>query len=550
MPTTLAKNPPPTVTTENLAVAALERHAADRTRVALVWEGPQGERETVTFHDLNRRANRIANVLTGFGVGRGDRVFTLLERTPTHYAVLPGVVKTGAALGVLFSDFGAEAIRQRLGDAEARAVVTDAFNLPKLTAILHELPRLEHVLVVGGLPSALRASRRPRFHDFTEAFEQASPEFFAPEISPNDTCFIIYTSGTTGLPKGVVHRHALGERLVSTAHDVLKLDSGDLFWCTADPGWVTGLCYGTFAPWLLGLPFFAHGCDFDAARWTGLLERHQITCLYTTPTLLRQWRKAGPDVFAGRSLALNRLYSVGEPLNAEILRWAEAAFGVPVFDTYWQTETGTHLIANRPGLKVKPGSMGCPVPGVEAAVADESGREVIPGTVGSIVIRPSLISLFKGYWNFPETTQACFRNGWYVTGDRGWRDEDGYFHFVAREDDVITCAAQRIGPFEVESALLRHPAVIEAAVIGVDDPLTTQHVKAFVHVRTEYASDGELAAELAGTVREQLSPLACPREIEFCDDLPKTRTGKIQRGQLRSVGALDQTRVFLVPAES
>lgn len=533
--------------TENLAIAALERHARDRRRVALVWEGADGACEVVTFHELNRRANRIANVLAGFGVGRGDRVFTLLERTPVHYAVLPAVLKTGAALGVLFSDFGAEAIRQRLGDAEAKALVTDTFNLPKLTSVLNELPKLEHVVVVGGLPSALRASRRPRFHDFTTLVEAAAPEFVGPEVGRNDTCFIIYTSGTTGLPKGVVHRHALMDRLVSTAGDVLCLNETDMYWCTADPGWVTGLCYGTFAPWLLGLPFFSYNGEFDAVRWVELLDRHQITCLYTTPTLLRQWRKAGVDGIRNRSLALNRLYSVGEPLNTEILRWAEDKFGVPVFDTYWQTETGTHLIANRPGLRTKAGSMGCPVPGVEAAIADDTGHEVGPNTVGSIVVRPSLVSLFKGYWNFPETTQASFRNGWYVTGDRGWRDEEGYFHFVAREDDVITCAAQRIGPFEVESALLRHPAVVEAAVIGVDDPLTTQHVKAFVHVRGEFTPDALLAGELAETVREQLSPLACPREIEFCEDLPKTRTGKIQRGQLRKTVTLDRSRVFSLP---
>jgi acetyl-CoA synthetase len=530
----------------NLAALAVEYHALDRSRVALIWENATGMRQTLTFHEINRQASRIAHTLSEFGVKRGDCVFTLLGRTPVLYATLPGVLKTGAALAVLFTDFGPEAIRQRLSDAHARIIVADAAHCRKLLPILPHLASVTDVFVSGGVPSDFQPPTSVTVHDFDALTRTAAAHFVSAPVASNDTCFVIYTSGTTGLPKGVVHCHGIGERLEATARDVLCLTREDLFWCTADPGWVTGLCYAIFAPWLLGLPCFAYDGDLAADRWATLMESHQITCLYTTPTLLRQLRKTDARTLRRNELALQRIYSVGEPLNAEVVEWARETFGVPVYDTYWQTETGAHVIANRPGLPVKPGRMGRPVDGVEAAIVDDFGREIGSGEIGSIAIRPTLNSLFKGYWNFPEATQKCFRNGWYMTRDRGLRDADGYFQFVAREDDVITCAAQRIGPFEVESALLQHPAVLESAVVGVPDELTTERIKAFVVPLSEFAPSHRLAEDIAACVRRELSPLACPREIEFCDELPKTRSGKIQRARLRQVRQLDADRVFTV----
>lgn len=524
----------------NLAVAALERHAADRSRVALVWTGLNRERETWTFFELDRYANRIANTLSSLGVAHGDRVFTLLGRTPALYATLAGGLKLGAAVGVLFTDFGPEAIRQRLEDAGARVVVTDAANMRKLITVCPQLPNLAHILVVNSnaltdIDASISANGVQQ-HDFDLTIARHAPRFDSVAVAPDDTCFFVYTSGTTGLPKGVVHRHALGERLAATAREVLALDAADLYWCTADPGWITGLCYGVFAPWLLGLPTFAYEGEFDVGVWLDLIEANQITCLYTTPTLLRLFRRAGEESVRGRDFALRRIYSVGEPLNPEVIAWVEAAFGAPVYDNYWQTETGSHIIANRPSVAVRRGSMGTAVTGARVAIIDERGAEVANGIVGDIALRPSLPSLFKGYWNFPEATRACFRAGWYITRDRGRKDEDGYFWFVARDDDVITCQAQRVGPFEVESALLTHAGVAEAAVIGVPNMLTTERVKAFVVLQGDCQPSRETAEALAAHVQAQLSPLACPREIEFVAELPKTRSGKIQRARLRQQG--------------
>lgn len=525
----------------NLAVASLTKFAADRSKTALVWESVSGENKTFSFFDIDRFSNRIANVLSDKNIVFGDRVFTLMNRSPELYASIPAVLKTGASVGVLFADFGAEAIRQRLEDAGAKLVITDTANVGKIEQIFDKLPLLEIVLVIGDWKT------KDSFFSFDELVQKASPEYEAALVEPDDNCFLIYTSGTTGLPKGVVHRHAIAGRLLDTAQSVLDLKKDDFYWCSADAGWVTGLCYGIFAPWLLGFPILVYEGEFDARRWIEILEKHQVTCLYTTPTLLRLLRNELGEMPQNREFSLKRIYSVGEPLNPEVITWAERVFGgAQVYDNYWQTETGSHVIANRPGERVVRGAMGKAVEGVEVAIIDQNGSEVPTGEVGDIAIKPNLASLFKGYWNFPEATRACFRSGWYITRDRGRIDEDGYFWFVARNDDVITCEAQRVGPFEVESAILVHPSVFESAAIGAADKFTTEHVKAFVVLRKNFEPSQKLAEEIASVVRAQLSPQATPKEIEFVKELPKTKSGKIQREILRRKGEYDEKFVFLI----
>ncbi|HEX8735288.1 MAG TPA: AMP-binding protein [Pyrinomonadaceae bacterium] len=530
----------------NLAHSALTLNAQDRSKIALVWESESGARKVFSFFEIEQLSNRIANVFAAHGAEYGDRIFTLLGRTPTLYAAIPAVLKLGAAVGVLFTDFGSEAIRQRLEDSAAKILLTDAGNLEKILEIRRQLPFLETVFVVGEFSPENLPETNIKFRRFEPLIENASAEFAPAQVSPDDTCFLIYTSGTTGLPKGVVHRHAIRERLIESAKDVLQLQKSDFYWCSADPGWVTGLLYGTFAPWLLGMPILIYEGDFDAQKWLEILERNQVTCFYTTPTLLRLMRNEIGDISPPRAFALRRIYSVGEPLNPEVLSWAERTFQAGVFDNYWQTETGTFVVANRPGIAVKKGSMGKAVKGVQVAIIDERGRELPAGEIGDIAVRPTLSSLFKGYWNFPEATRACFRSGWYVTRDRGKRDEDDYFWFVARNDDVITCEAQRIGPFEIENALLSHPAVAESAAIGVADAVTTEHVKSLVVLRHGFAPSQALANEIATHILAQISPLAAPREIEFCTDLPKTKSGKIKRNQLRRKMSLDASKVFII----
>lgn len=525
----------------NLAVASLTKFAFDRSKIALVWESVSGEYKTFSFFDIDRFSNRIANVLSDEGVVLGDRVFTLMNRSPELYASIPAILKTGACVGVLFADFGAEAIRQRLEDASAKMIITDAANVGKVKEIFDKLPLLEIVLVVGDWQT------EENFPSFDELVRNASPEYKAASVEPDDNCFLIYTSGTTGLPKGVVHRHAIAGRLIETAKSVLDLKKDDFYWCTADAGWVTGLCYGIFAPWLLGFPILIYEGEFDARRWIEILEKHQITCLYTTPTLLRLLRNELGEMPQNREFSLKRIYSVGEPLNPEVINWAERVFGgAQVYDNYWQTETGSHVIANRPGERVVRGAMGKAVEGVEIAIIDQNGREAPTGEVGDIALKPNLPSLFKGYWNFPEATRACFRSGWYITRDRGKLDENGYFWFVARNDDVITCEAQRVGPFEVESAILVHPSVFESAAIGAADKFTTEHVKAFIVLRKNFEPSQRLAEEIASVVRAQLSPQSTPKEIEFVAELPKTKSGKIQREILRQKGEYDEKFIFLI----
>ena len=522
---------------ENLIIAALTKHAQDRSKIALVWESANGRREVFSFFDLERQSNRLANALQTLGVKPGTRVFTVLERTPELYVAIAAGLKLNAAVGVLFAEFGSEAIRQRLGDAGAKVVIVNHKHAHKIAEISQALPDLTDAVILGETETPLDWREDLRRHDFDNLITQADADFEVVETAADDNCFLIYTSGTTGLPKGAVHRHAIQDRLRATANRILQLDATDFYWCAADPGWVTGLFYGVFAPWLLGLPFLVYEGEFDAIKWLDLLERNQVTCWYVTPTMLRKLRNEAGDDLSHRRFALRRIYSVGEPLNTQLIAWVRVVFRVEVYDNYWQTETGTHVIANRPGIAVKPGSMGPAVNGVHVAIVDETGRELPDGTTGDIAIRPTLGSLFKGYWNFPEATQACFRAGWYITKDRGWRDGDGYFWFVARNDDVITCEAQRVGPFEVENALVSHPAVAEAAVIGVRDALRTQHVKAFVVLHQNYEPARELAEQIAAHVRAQLSPFAAPREIEFRADLPKTQSGKTQRDKLRGATA-------------
>ncbi len=534
------------VAADNLAFCAVTENAFDRSKIALVCENLDGSRQVYSFFEIEQFSNRIANVLNALDVQRGDRIFTLLNRQPTLYTAIPAILKLGAAAAILFTDFGAEAIRQRIEDAGAKVLIVEAAYFKKLVTICQDLPSLEHILVVGELGCEGWSECAAQVHDFDSLIETASPEFAPVDVSPDDICFLIYTSGTTGLPKGVVHRHAIRERLIESAKSVLDLQKDDFYWCSADAGWVTGLLYGIFAPWLLGFPILIYEGEFDANRWLEVLKRHQITCFYTTPTLLRLLRNEIGDISPKKEFALRRIYSAGEPLNPEVANWAERTFGAEVFDSYWQTETGSFIIANRPNVEKKRGAMGKAVEGVEVAIIDVQGNEMPNGVIGDIAIRPTLTSLFKGYWNFPEATRTCFRAGWYITRDKGRRDDDGYFWFMARNDDVITCEAQRIGPFEVENALLSHPSVAESAAVGAKDEMTTEHVKAFVVLRKEFRASAQLANEIAAHVRMQLSTLAAPREIEFCTELPKTKSGKIRRDQLRRKGKLDAEKVYII----
>jgi acetyl-CoA synthetase len=524
----------------NIAHEAVDRHAAGprADRIALRWRGRHGERRDVRYTDLAEQTSRFANALRGLGVRKGDRVFLLCGRIPELYVAALGALKLGAVVCPLFSAFGPEPIRTRLELGEGRVLVTTpSLYRRKVAGLRASLPGLRHVLLAG------RAGERadvPGTLDFDALLAAADPRFEIPPTDPEDTALLHFTSGTTGAPKGALHVHRAVVAHHATAELALDFHPDDVFWCTADPGWVTGTSYGIVAPLVCGLTSVVDEADFDAERWYALLQDERVRVWYTAPTAIRMLMRAGPELPAKYDLsALRFAASVGEPLNPEAVVWGQEALGLPFHDNWWQTETGGILIANFAALEIRPGSMGRPLPGIDAAIVRRTpggGVAVIdePDTQGELAVRAGWPSMFRGYQGDPERYRKCFRGDWYLTGDLARRDADGYFWFVGRADDVIKSAGHLIGPFEVESALLEHRAVAEAGAIGKPDPVAGDVVKAFVSLRAGVAPSEELRRELLAHARTRLGPAVAPREIDFAESLPKTRSGKIMRRLLRA----------------
>jgi acetyl-CoA synthetase len=524
----------------NMAYEAVDRHAAGplRERVAIRWLGKDGERVDLRYGDLSELSDRFAGALARLGVRAGDRVYALLGRTPELYVAALGALKLRAIFCPLFSAFGPEPIRARMSIGEARVLVTSArLYARKVAPIRAALPHLEHVLVAGvedpsGAPPGTLPYRR--------LLDEAPGDFEIPPTDPEDPALLHFTSGTTGTPKGALHVHAAVLMHHVTGKLALDLHPDDIYWCTADPGWVTGTSYGILAPLTNGVTMIVDEADFDAERWYEILERERVTVWYTAPTAIRMLMKAGAEPLCRRDLgALRFLSSVGEPLNPDAVLWSQEVLGRPFHDNWWQTETGGIMIANLASMDIRPGSMGRPLPGVEAAIVrrtPDGGVEVVeqPDVEGELALRPGWPSMFRAYWKNPERYAKCFAGGWYLTGDLARRDADGHYWFVGRADDVIKSAGHLIGPFEVESTLLTHPAVAEAAVIGRPDPVAGEIVKAFVALKPGHAASPDLERELVGFARKHLGPAVAPREIAFIDAVPRTRSGKIMRRLLKA----------------
>jgi acetyl-CoA synthetase len=524
----------------NIAHEAVDRHAAGaRARhVAIRWLGRGGERRDLTYADLGDLTSRFANALHGLGVGAGDRVYALLGRVPALYVAALGTLKHRAIFCPLFSAFGPEPIRTRLAIGDARVLVTtEALYRRKVEALRASLPRLEHVILVGDRdePTAVDAT-----HDWGRLLSRASPAYEIAPTAPEDPALLHFTSGTTGTPKGALHVHEAVVAHHMTGRLALDLRPDDVFWCTADPGWVTGTSYGIVAPLTNGVTSIVDEAEFDVTHWYDVLEHERVNVWYTAPTAIRLLMRAGPEPLRGRQLpALRFLASVGEPLAADAVVWSEHTFGRPFHDNWWQTETGGIMIANFAALEVRPGSMGRPLPGIEVALVHRTSPDAVeiveaPGAEGEIALRPGWPSMFRTYWNEPERYRKCFVGGWYLTGDLARRDADGYFWFVGRSDDVIKTSGHLIGPFEVESVLAEHPAVAEAAVIGKPDPVAGAVVKAFVVPKPPHAPGPALQRTLLAYARRRLGAAVAPKEIAFVDSLPHTRSGKILRRLLRA----------------
>lgn len=514
----------------NMAYEAIDRHVEEGRgdRIALYYSDNARD-ESHTFEALSKQSNRFANVLRGLGIGKGERVFIFMPRTPELYVSLLGSLKVGAVVGPLFEAFMETAVRDRLQDSGAVAIVTTPALLSRIPR--SELPELKHVIVIGNDVAAEQG-----IIDFHAEMANASDVAEIEWLSREDGLLIHYTSGSTGKPKGIFHVQNAMIQHYFTGRVVLDLQPGDVYWCTADPGWVTGTSYGIFAPWLNGATNVIRGGRFSPQDWYKTIERYGVTVWYSAPTAFRMLMGAGDDVVKQFNLSsLRHVLSVGEPLNPEVVRWGLKVYGQRIHDTWWMTETGAQLICNYPSMDIKPGSMGKPIPGVEAAIIDDNGNELPPYRMGNLAIRAPWPSMMRKVWNNPAKYEEYFRiPGWYISGDSAYRDEDGYFWFQGRIDDVINTAGERVGPFEVESKLVEHPAVAEAGVIGKPDPMRGEIIKAFVALREGFTASDELKADITKFVKEGLSAHAAPREIEFKDKLPKTRSGKIMRRVLKA----------------
>ena len=500
---------------------------------ALLWEDFRGQRKTYTFDQLRLLTNTLAAFVREVGVAPGERVCLFMDRVPELYIGFLGVLKMGAIAQPLFSAFAEDSLWTRLHDAGTAAIITQRRHLGKVRRIRTRLPPLRCVIVVDadGLPlergeTALAIDREPVV-DWIEVYPATAE---TPSV-------LHYTSGTTGQPKGAQHVHYSIVAQYLTAKWTLDLQPDDLYWCNADPGWVTGTSYGIIGPWSNAVTQVVLDSGFNSERWYQFLERYRVTVWYSAPTAIRLLMRDGIDLVRRFDLsALRHLASVGEPLNPEAVIWSGQAFGRPFHDTFWQTETGCIVITNLPGMAIKPGSMGRPFPGITAAVVDPRTLEPIaePGRVGVIALGRGWPSMIRSYWNNPASYAAKFTDGWYLTGDRASIDADGYFWFVGRDDDVINTGGHLVGPFEIESALLEHPAVAESAAVATPDPVNMEVVKAFVVLKPGVEPGPDLELEIMNTVRRRLSPLAMPQSIEFVSSLPRTRSGKIVRRILRA----------------
>jgi acetyl-CoA synthetase len=532
----------------NIAYEAVDRQAAGPAAdtVALRFLSKRHPASEITYAELKRRTDRFASVLAGLGVRAGERVFVLAGRIPELYVAALGTFKHGAVFCPLFSAFGPEPIEQRLRLGDGRVLVTTtALYRRKVEEVRRRLPGLQHVLLIG---EAEEIAEIPGVEDFHAMMAAAADAYQIASTAPEDMALLHFTSGTTGTPKGAIHVHEAVVAHRETGRTVLDLRPGDVFWCTADPGWVTGTSYGIIAPLTLGATVIVDEAELEVDRWYRILQDERVAVWYTAPTALRMLMRAGAEVAHEYDLSsLRFIASVGEPLNPEVVVWSREAFGLPAHDNWWQTETGGIMIANYRSMEIRPGSMGRPLPGIEAAIArrdadDEpmlgadGALELVEdaGEQGELVLRPGWPSMFRGYLGDEARYRKCFVGGWYLTGDLVRRDPDGYLWFIGRGDDVIKSAGHLIGPFEVESVLLEHPAVAEAGVIGVPDPVAGQVVKACVSVKLDREPSADLRRELLAFARRRLGPAVAPRDIEFVETVPHNRSGKVMRRLLRA----------------
>ena len=521
----------------NIAYEAVDRHASgpNKHTVALRWIRKDLSTEDFTYLDFKNLTAKFANILGVLGVKNGDTVFTLTGRIPELYIAALGTLKRKAVFCPLFSVFGPEPVFQRLTRGNAKVLITTKALFEKdIESQLHLLPELLFILITD-IPKNIS----DKVLSMSLLMRNASEEFEIPATKEDDAAILHFTSGTTGMPKGALHVHAAALTHYYTGKMVLDFHPGDVFWCTADPGWVTGTSYGIISPLMNGVTIVFDEDEFDASRWYSILEKEKVNVWYTSPTAIQRLMRININPLEKYNLDHLRLVlSVGSPLYAEAVIWGEKNLGLPILDNWWQTETGGIMIANYSSVKVKPGSMGKPLPGVEAAIAMISDGEINivtqPNVKGYLVLKKNIPSLFIRYLGDNDLYTKSFLGEWYITGDLASKDEDGYFWFVGRADDIIKTSGHMVGPFEVESSLMKHPAIEEVAVIGKPDALVGEIVKAFVVLKAGNKEDEEMKLDIIGFARKKLGSAVAPKEISFIDNLPKTKSGKLMRRLLKS----------------
>lgn len=522
----------------NIAHEAIDRHANGplAQKIALLWLGENGDRKSFTYLDMKKQTAKFANVLASFGFGKDDRIFTLSTRLPELYIAAIGILKNRSVMCPLFSQFGPEPILQRLVRGDAKALITTQVLFDKkVRPILDQLPQLQTVFLIDA-----KEDENHQIRSLKRLMDNASDVHEILPTDLEDMSILHFTSGTTGMPKAVVHVHKAMYNHWTSGHYVLDLHPDDNYWCTADPGWVTGTSYGIITPWLHGVTNIVDEAEFDAVRWYKILQNEKVSVWYTAPTAIRRLMRLNNEPTHEYDLSHLRLVqSVGEPLNAEAVVWGVEKLNLPIHDNWWQTETGGIMIANYLSQTIRPGSMGRPLPGIEAGIVhineDGSVTEVTePLKEGELALKPGWPSMFREYLHDEDRYKKCFKNGWYLSGDLAYKDQDGYFWFVGRGDDIIKTSGHMVGPFEVESALMEHSCVAEAGVIGKPDEMIGQLVKAFVSLKAGCEPTEELRRELIGFGRKRLGSAVAPKEIEFTQNLPKTRSGKIMRRLLKA----------------
>ena len=503
-------------------------------KTALYYEGFGGVEKKYNFNDVRLASNTIGTFLNNLGLKNEDRICLFMDRIPELYFSFLGILKVGAIVQPLFSAFGDESLFVRMEDAQTRAIITQSKHLPKVRRIRDRLPYLEYIIVVDHTRTSKLENKEIAFYlEKTPSVENMNI-FPTKSESPS---VLHYTSGTTGQPKGVQHVHYSLVSQYLTTKWILDLQDDDIYWCTADPGWVTGTSYGIIGPWSMGITQCILDAGFSAEAWYKFIEKYRISMWYSSPTAIRSLMKAGNDAVKNFNLSsLRHLASVGEPLNSEAVLWSGKMFGKQFHDTFWQTETGSIMISNFPGMKIKPGSMAKPFPGITGVVLDPKTFEPLtePGKIGLIAFRPGWPAMMRAYWKNQEKYQEKFVNGWYLTGDKAYVDNEDYFWFIGRDDDVINTGGHLVSPFEVESALLEYPSVGESAVVAKPDEVNMEVVKAFISLKPGFAPSKDLELEIMNFIRKKLSPMAMPQEIEFMDKLPRTRSGKIMRRLLHA----------------